>query len=203
MKKKMLKILPIILVLVIVSPFLVKQYEDYLYKKSFKDNKKNEPYSRGVPLEEMDFSDYQDYFAFAPIGNNDPLKVVLPCDIHYYRSKNDAEPTLTLEKGTSVYVLNENGETIMGYGLVCWPDYDSEWRYGHQFFTFAFSDVSSEMPMYYVKSKQLKSVAKAYYKVIASKLIRSRITPSEYASNMTRMIDASLYFNGVFCAPHR
>lgn len=79
---------------------------DYL-KEFFRENGKNEPYARGVPLHEMDFSEYWKYFK--EIGDdlmihNEPETVVLPCDVEYFLHKEDKTPALVLKKGTEVYI---------------------------------------------------------------------------------------------------
>ncbi len=206
--KKLLKILPIVLIVIILSVFARAQYEDYLYKKNFKPNRFNQPYSRGVPLDEMDLSRYRTYLGkvAAPQVEVDPsIKTInLPCDVEYYRSKSDKQPVLTLKKGTTVYVYDDRGDAPIGYGMSCWPDYDSKWRYGYPFSTSELTDYSCES-MYFVKSKQLKSVAKAHYKFNKDKYLNRgvRMTSSLYVKNVTRKIDLGLYFAGAFCAPHR
>ena len=128
------------------------------YKKeveeNFTDNGKNEPYARQIPLDEMDFQVYDDYFTkFSTLVQyNYDRKISLPCDVEYYESKEDSEPILTLEKGTKVYVLPDNERSIEGYGWCCWPDYEEGWRYGNPFLTIDFTYISEEYPMYYVKS---------------------------------------------------
>ena len=172
------------------------------YKKeveeNFTDNDKNEPYARQIPLDEMDFQVYDDYFPKirAMILYNYDRKISLPCDVEYYESKEDSEPILTLEKGTKVYVLPDNERTIEGYGWCCWPDYEEGWRYGNPFLTIDFTYISEEYPMYYVKSEQLEKVAEAFYE--SNRDSFSSIRKKDYVRRTTQYIDQILYDNGAY-----
>lgn len=222
MRKKLWKIILLIFIVIVMSSFAWIRYKDYLdkkedkeeyrekWEKNFRDNKKQEPYSLGIPLDEMDFDVYYDYFfpqTIAPIGSSLSYtkSIILPCDVEYYNSKNDQNPTLTLKKGSTIYVVTNNSDVNekIGYGLVCWPDYEHGWRYGSPFITENVAINTREMPKYYVKTKQLKQVAKAFYKANTRQLshdVRHR-TLSEFSTYYISYIDRKLYENGVFCAP--
>ena len=60
-------------------------------REEFEDNGKNEPYSQQIPLEEMDFSVYNQYVNLpkAAIQDNSPKKMELPGDVSYYKSPED------------------------------------------------------------------------------------------------------------------
>lgn len=200
--KKLWKILLIILVVMVLSRFGWMKYEDYLYQKNFTDNQKQEPYSLRIPLEKMDFDVYKDYFTTisAPIEYNYTQSIILPCDVEYYNSKKSQNPILTLKKGTKIYVIEESGNSPIGYGLVCWPDYENGWRYGSPFLTENVVVDCGDLPMYFVKSKQLKAVAKSFYNANI-KIFGRSVTASEFSELYTSYIDRILYDKGVFCAP--
>lgn len=203
MKKKVLKNCIIILMVVCLGIFLLMIFADYAYRRKFIDNQKNESYSLKVPLDQMDFSAYTEYFP-----NNQVLTdpnyskcIILPCDVDYFNKKEDDEPVITLKKGTTVYIL-PNGVTCfptIGYGLQCWPDYQSGWRYGHPFFTEDIPYSSEKYPMYYVKTEQLKKVARAFWKANIKELHNYYVISSEFAIEITSYIDRVLYSNGVYC----
>ena len=145
----------------------------------FKQNNKNEPYARGVPLDEMDFSEYWGYFitqsyAVQTDETQESVYLTLPCDVEYYLHKEDKTPAVVLKKGTEV-VVGKNlplDETMAlfdmsGYGMRTWPGYEAGWRYGIPFRTrldYVESLVGAKR--YYVKTQQLFEVANAYYNLI-------------------------------------
>ena len=173
-------------------------------KEEFVDNGRNLPYSQNIPLSEMDFAWYRLYL---PVGTTAyhygfVRKLALPCDIEYYRSKEDSSPTHTLTKGTEIYILpaDDNWQTI-GYGMICWPDYEEGWRYGYPFTTTDFSSLDSlpkTQPTYYVKTEQLLAVAEAFYKA-NNEIFSSAI--DAYSIAVVLFIDIQLYKKGVFCSP--
>lgn len=119
------------IVLTLVIIILNNKYENE-YSKNFVDNKKGEPYSLKIPLDEIDFSVYADCFqnVFELIAYNYTKKIILPCDVEYYEHKSDTKPIYVIEKGRAVYIVSENINSFpIGYGLRCWPDYEKEWRY--------------------------------------------------------------------------
>ncbi len=196
-------------VLGIGAGVLVKVCRDNAYRQqmlaNFKDNGKDEPYANRVPLHEMDFSVYDKYFpqATAPILVKYERKITLPCDVEYYSAKEDSVPAVILPKGTEVYIFPQDGGPffIHGYGVRCWPDYEKGWRYGIPFLTFDASRLEDvyqdeEIPMYYVKTRQLEKVAEKFYENNPSAAVRIR--KSEYVKRAIRSIDQFLYDNGAF-----
>lgn len=179
---------------------------DYRYgfryqKKGFIDNQKNEPYALKIPLDEMDFDVYSEYFLMAETLNdpNFNRKIVLPCDVNYYVRKEDSKPAFTLKKGTEVYILpDRKAFSIVGYGLQCWPDYQEGWRYGCPFITEDTTNIVDGNTMYFVKSAQLERAAGAFYKA-NRKQLRYRCTPWDFPEIITQYVDRILYENGVFC----
>lgn len=93
-------------------------------REEFEDNGKNEPYSQQIPLEEMDFSVYNQYVNIpkAAIQSNSPKKMELPGDVSYYKSPEDQEPSVVLKKGTVIYINSSLGLEA-GYGMRGWPAY--------------------------------------------------------------------------------
>ena len=192
-------------------------------KEHFKQNNKNEPYARGVPLHEMDFSEYWRYFE--KIGDdlmihNEPETVVLPCDVEYYRRKGDKKPALVIPKGTEVYIRKnnlpqeqQNRFFMSGYGVETWPDYEADWRYGIPFRTeldYVESLVGAKR--YYVKTQQLFQVADAYFALLDEKnpldesAFEGEPEQLEYAKSMRERrsmeivlsIDSFLVYRGAF-----
>lgn len=176
-------------------------------KENFLDNGKNEPYAAETPLSEMDFSIYtSQYYSdiIQPLMDPDYNKrVTLPCDVEYYRSPGDATPILTLPKGSDVYVLPRDAAMFptIGYGLQCWPDYQEGWRYGQPFVADDFSRnlISEKYDKYYVRTEQIASVAKEFYRINRKAL--QNLTAAEFEKQIVLEIDQTLYDNGAFCSP--
>ena len=195
-------------------------------KNYYRQNIKNEPYARGVPLDEMDFSKYWKYFK--EIGDdlmihNEPETVVLPCDVEYFLHKEDKTPALVLKKGTKVYIKKNNLPISLrncfhmsGYGVCTWPDYETDWRYGIPFRT-RLDSVESLVgaKRYYVKTQPLFEVADAYIALLDEqnpfdesryeddpewleyeKAVRER-RPAEFVLS----IDSFLVVEGAFLSP--
>lgn len=211
MKKKnkwIIRILVVIVAFAFSAILLILAMYDarygYHYPNSdFVDNGKEEPYARNIPLHEMDFSIYTQYFpdAIAPISFAYNEMVVLPCDVDYYEKKEDTEPALTLAKGTQICVRPDTTPSPMsltGYGLECWPDYEEEWRYGCPFITENVFYTIEEHQKYYVKTEQLEKVARAWFQENI-KYFRYYYTPWDAPKEMTQGIDRELYEAGAFC----
>ncbi len=175
-------------------------------KSEFKDNGKNEPYSQQVPLDQMDFSTYDQYLpdAVAAIKNDLQRSVELPADVNYYASPDDgAKPVLTLKKGTTVFITCEDGMPYNTmYGLTCFPDYKKGWRYGNPFVKddFTYEDALAMSERYYVKTSELEQVAAAYYKA-NEKAFQQEQTSEQYVTGVIQTKDLFLYTGGVFCSP--
>ena len=203
-KTKLFIVLGILVLLVVIIVANNQPIEPNEYVKNFEDNgRTDQPYKLNIPLHEMDFEKYYGHYfttMSAPIGgtSNKNYKVKLPCDINYYASKEDSEPTLTLKKGTEVYVdAKDNVIPIIGYGLRCWPDYDKGWRYGYPFLTEEFESLPEDAKMYYVKSKELENFMAELYKN-TEEFIKIAFTEEEYIQNTIQHIDQILWSNGVY-----
>ena len=198
-------------------------------KNYYRQNIKNEPYARGVPLDEMDFSEYWNYFktqgyAMPDSGENDsPETVVLPCDVEYFLHKEDKTPALVLKKGTEVYIYKYNIPVeqeqrfqMSGYGVCTWPDYEVDWRYGMPFRTQLDSvEALGGEERYYVKTEQLFQVADAYFALLDEKnpldesAFEGEPEQLEYAKSMRERrsmeivlsIDSFLVYRGAFLSP--
>ncbi len=174
-----------------------------MHNGKFISNGKNEPYEQGIPLHEMDFSEYIKYedFAVAPvIIKNDQVLIELPFDLHYYTYKTATEPAFTLKKGTqisrdSAFVVPNTSFVTNAYGLQAWPDYDLKWRYGRPFFSTDFNkkDMNDSLLMYYVKTEDLEAVARLFYMPKGN-----FITFSSFKYNTIGHLDKLLYEAGAF-----
>lgn len=194
--------------------YLLIQYDQrfgyHFPQREFIDNQRNDPYAQGVPLYEMNFWTYLiEYPADTAVYTELNKMIVLPCNVDYYERKDDPTPALTLEKGTEICMFpGHSGFTsdLTGYGAVCWPDYEEEWRYGCPFITedidYAAWDYSAAYirihDMYYVKSSQLEKVVRAFYNANKSTLSKS-CAPWAYPKLLTQSIDQFLYLQGAFC----
>ena len=136
----------------------------------------------------------------------------LPEDLHYY-SQPDAsgEPAATIPKGT-VVTLYESSEGTFGdkmeYGLCCYPDYQKGWRYGQMFVTGEkegkeFSDALGECPSYYVQTKDLETIAAAFYDLHKEDVgyMRQFHGKDDFVYRGVRIIDQYLYNGGYFLSP--
>ncbi len=173
----------------------------------FADNGKGEPYSRGTALSDTDFQVYRPYFDM-PVGEGADYRwareVTLPGDIRYYAEK-DGEPVLTLKKGTRVTVLPPDKAAFdvdtVGYGLMCWPDYEKGWRYGQPFRTDGGAVEYMAGPAYYVKTSDLEETAKAYWREVVNSDPSVTVPAGVYVENTVELIDQTLYACGVFDSP--
>lgn len=205
MRKKICRLLLlVVIVLFAAAIFAVTQRKQYQYPKSgFEYNRWEEPYAQGVPLDEMNFNVYRNYVEL-PVALIDFVEFVreveLPCDVRYYAHKEDSNPIIVLEKGSSVYVIPADKQYFEpGYGLECWPDYQKGWRYGQPFAADESETSSYDVQKYYVRTSELEAVAKAFYRA-NSRLYRGQVSDSQYALVVTREIDVLLYKNGAFCS---
>ena len=205
-KKRVFLALVLFIVLIsVISIFLFYACRNRKITKNFIDNGKVEPYSQNIPLHEMDLTVYNDYVNLPttlPGYENQKLTVILPCDIHYYALKTDAEPTLTLKAGTEVYIRNESGKYLSGYGFTSWPDYEMGWRYAYPFQTETFKALDTEAPMYYVRMDQLEEVVEEIYRIKDGYNIRSNLSKREVIKSSTLYIDELLYVYGAYCSEY-
>lgn len=207
-----------LLLAVVMVPFLSGcQDANSQFQEKFKDrdNGREQPYSRQVPLSEMDFSAYMYGSTFprieALMGYDLAREVALPCDVEYYCSKEDTEPALVIKKGTPVFIYPENGTPrTYGYGLVCWPDYEPGWRYGIPLMEKDFSrgDIAfsnwENLDLYYVKTEQLEKTTQAYADLEKNKnyfFNMYRDTWYDPVKIYIQTVDRELYRSGAFCSP--
>lgn len=208
MKKRVWLILAVLVVAVSAVAAVVLLRDDGADDLGFEDNGKGEPYSQGIPLNEMDFNIYwREYLSgtiYTLLDYGWEIHISLPCDVHYYAEK-DGECVLTLPEGTEVTVFPGGSPTVRtyGYGLICWPDYEKGWRYGQPFVTGDEEVRFMAGPAYYVKTSELEAVAEAFYAVneeILQKQGASRHA-DRYAKRITRYLDNELFDYGIFYSP--
>ena len=206
--KRSTKLVAVALIISLLTVFLAGCRDAHAeLEKNFQDNGKGEPYSQKIPLSEMDFTPYMEAIfnkmVIAAGSPNYTSEIVLPCDVEYYTDKTDKTPAVTLEKGTTVYVLpsDEPDLPTVGYGMQCWPDYEKGWRYGQPFYKeeFKYGMMSRYgQPWYYVKSKQLEAVAREF--CLVNDFYKSRNPYSPEKAGI-EFIDRALYEYGAFCSP--
>lgn len=185
----------------------VRPFSPYM----FQYNKREEPYSQHVPLEEMRFGAYGHYFGY-PTAIQEPEFVEtlpLPCDIQYYANPEDKEPVLTLEKGTVVRVPAEIG-IFAGYSstnnrgtpLRTWPSYEKGWRYGLPFVPEGSEGPTADSPMYYVRTEDIRAVAAKFvdanWDILSLYDFRIKREAREF---FVLTIDRTLYQDGCYCSP--
>lgn len=202
---KQLKICMVFVGLLVLIPICAELIIEIRYRMSFEDNGKDEPYSQGMPLHEMDFDVYHDYLVWAVVGeiSEEQKYMELPCDVEYFSRKEDKEPALIISKGTEVSIFPV--QPLYGYGLRCWPDYDSKWRYGRPFTESGPLIGGRKEQMYYVPEAQLEEVAAAYYRKWEDFIVLMNRDSDEksFVEQLIHGIDEMLYRNGAFCAPRR
>ena len=205
--KRSTKLVAVALIISLLTFFLTSCQDAHAeLEKNFQDNGKGEPYSQKIPLSEMDFTPYMEAIfnkmVIAAGAPNYTRKIVLPCDVEYYTDKTDKTPAVTLEKGTTVYVLpSDDPDFTIGYGMQCWPDYEKGWRYGQPFYKeeFKYGMMSRYgQPWYYVKSNQLEAVAREFCLVNNFYNRRHPYSPEKAG---IEFIDRALYEYGAFCSP--
>lgn len=206
-KQKISVIFSIIAVIFAISLSLISELPRINQKRNFVDNGRNEPYAKGVPLDEMKLWIYENRYIYSRAQIqaeyiNLIKDIPLPCDVHYYAQKEDAEPVLTLKKGTAAHITDGDLGLIdwngAGYGLLCWPDYQKGWRYGRPFTDDDPIQPSDTAEAYYVKTAELDKVAKTYYLENSGYYASSRFKSSQ---ELVREIDWMLYDAGAFCSP--
>ena len=203
MKKQFLRTVSVLLFMAVLLPLAsCKSEGQSALRQEFADNVKNQPYSQKVPLQEIDFDIYkQKYFnSWAAATHTQDYKMVLQSDIEYYETKNDPEPALVLKKGTEVYMETVHGpDTLVGYGLWCWPDYEAGWRYGEPFTDrFVECQYIGTRKKYFVKTEQLIPVADEFYDLNDNS---GRYSPEEFRKIHRLGIDRVLYWEGAVCSP--
>lgn len=207
-RKKFPWIIRLLIILGIIFLVLIVVYDKnvgyHFQKYAFVGHGKVSPYVVGTPLHEMDLETYEDYFGIVALSYQEDMKISdrieLPCDVDYYARKEDAEPIVSLKKGTMVWIYQEEELTnaSTGYGLVCWPDYEEEWRYGYPFLIEEDTFETTEQERYYVRTAQLEQVATAfYYENIGTAWKVS--TPWDFPKEVTQNIDRTLYYGGIYC----
>ncbi len=174
-------------------------------------------YDEKTPLSQVDPNELARVLpqAMAPIGYEQPENarfLELPEDLHYY-SQPDAsgEPAATIPKGTVVTLYESSAgffDSQMGYGLGCYPDYQKGWRYGQMFVTEAkegdaFYQALEDCPYYYVQTKELETIAAAFYDLHKEDVgyLGQFHGKDDFVYRCVRLIDQYLYNDGYFFSP--
>ena len=207
--RKLRTILAAVLLLAVTAAVLVWSYNglyDQFRKKNF-ELRRTTGYSEGNPLEEINFDLFEKFMPnMAPAGfSPEAVKLRLPCDVRYYTHQEDAEPALTLKKGTEVYAVSVRegiGHIRAGYGTASWPSYEKGWRYAQPFQVTAEAENDA---MYFVRLSELEKVAGAFLRMIREnrdsfgKYMEMLELPENIWAQ-TRYTDMALYDRGVFCS---
>ena len=122
--------------------------------------------------------------------------------MRYYIHQEDAEPALTLKKGTEVYALpvkESIGYISGGYGTASWPSYEKGWRYAQPFQVTAEAENDA---MYFVRLSELEKVSRAFLAMTRRGGFGSyaQLELPENVWAQTRYTDMALYDRGVFCS---
>lgn len=201
---------------------LWKQYK-FQQNRQFRIEQRNledsEPlsfYDEGTPLSQAEPYELSRVVPqlIALIGYSQPENArffELPEDLHYY-SQPDAsgEPAVTIPKG-AVVTLYESSLgffcNMKGYGLCCYPDYQKGWRYGQMFVTGEideneFTYALAECPSYYVQTKELETIAAAFYDLHKGNIPYLRqFGKDDFVYRCVRLVDQYLYDDGYFLSP--
>ena len=199
-KKVILLVLAILLAVAAIVGTIVWQHVRPYSPYKFRPNKWEEPYSKNIPLDEMNFGEYGYYFRIYASGAYPDMvnTVQLSCDVRYYAKPGDKEPVLTLQKGTTVVIALPADE---GVGIRCWPDYQKGWRYGTPFPVEGSTEDTAERQMYYVRTKDLVKVAEVFADTNWRYFKGDFLTKHAAAKRLVLSIDVSLYQDGCFCSP--
>lgn len=205
-KRRLPAALAAIILLAAIAAVLAWAHNDRYgqYRKKDFELKRDTGYSKGVPLEDMNFDSYRKFMpAMAPVGfSPEAVKLRLPCDVRYYTHREDAEPALTLKKGTEVYAVAVRegiGYIREGYGTASWPSYEKGWRYAQPFqATGEYRDDS----LYFVRLSELEKVSGAFLAMIRRGGFGgyAQLELPENVWAQTRYTDMALYDKGVFCS---
>ena len=205
-KRRLQVILTAIVFLAAAAMVLAWAHNDQYgqYRKKDFELKRETGYSKGVPLEEINFDLYWKFMpAMAPVGfSPEVVKLQLPCDVRYYTHREDAEPALVLKKGTEVYAVAVKegvGYIRGGYGTASWPSYEKDWRYAQPFQA---TGESGDDSLYFVWLSELEKVSRAFLAMIQRGGFGSN-AQLELPKNVwaqTRYTDMALYDKGVFCS---
>lgn len=153
--------------------------------------------------------------AMAAIGYIQPENarfLELPEDLHYYAQPDaSGEPAATIPKGTIVtlYEASEGYfDSNMGYSLGCYPDYQQGWRYGQMFVTEAkegdaFYQALEDCPYYYVQTKDLETIAAAFYDLHKedTDYLKQFQNKDDFVYRCVRIVDQYLWNDGIFASP--
>lgn len=174
-------------------------------------------YDEKTPLSQVEPQEMKKLLpqAVAAIGYEQPEDArlfALPEDLHYY-DKADAsgEPAVTIPKGTVVALYGDPMGWIGmegGYGLACYPDYQQGWRYGQMLVAEtgdydAFYNAWQKSPSYYVQTKDLETIAAAFYDLHKEDVgyIGNYNGKEDFVFKIVRQIDQNLYDTGYFLSP--
>lgn len=212
-----------VLVGIFVGKPLWKQYQFQqnrqfrIEQRKLEDSEPLSFYDEGTPLSQAEPYELARVVPqlIAPIGYSQPENArffELPEDLHYY-SQPDAsgEPAATIPKGTVVTLYRSPSGffgNMEGYGLCCYPDYQKGWRYGQMFVTGEkegkeFSDALAECPSYYVQTKDLETIAAAFYDLHKEDVgyMKRFHGKDDFVYRGVRIIDQYLYNGGYFLSP--
>ena len=186
---------------------------NFKLQAGFQDNGKKEQYTQRIPLEKMDFSQYNQYFGnnTALLHHNYHVFLNLPKSICYYTSPDAASPVLELPKGCMVTVLpaGEGFTSMTGYGLASYPTYQKGWRYVAPFQTGACELKSNlldsyTLKSYYVRTEDLEAVMHEFFiqnKGMQAEAQQAGVSKQEYIRRALYKVDEVFYQNGVFISP--
>lgn len=204
MKKAILilyRIILLISVIGIVGQVAAGVWSNRKLESAFTANDQWTDYREGIPVSEMDFSQYAVCFErnTALIGYSTEFVNSRP--IVYYQEMDGAYvPAYEIPAGT---VLEWETSEICGYGLMAFPTDQAGWRWGKPFRAVGSAEETADT-WYYIKTQDLQSAALQVLnssQYLQSSAQAAGMTDSEFAEMLIHRTDNVLYANGIYISP--
>lgn len=199
----------LIIILLVTGRVGVQVYGNYQKTNSFAYNISSNPYKRGVPIDQMDLSEF-DYYVSIPtilIGHKISNTIELPKKVVYFIQQDGIKvPALELPKGTTILwkPTDQLYYISPGYGCQGYPTCEKGWRYAQPFMISGKETDYAYLPYYFVRTTDLESVAKKAItstKPMMNTLANKRRSVQDGVFTYTRFIDNIFYEKGVFFSP--
>ena len=183
-------------------------YENHKLREGFSLSTDLSSYQQGTAMEEMDLTEYEEYFPtiFTLTGYSLTHRIKTPVALRYYNDipLDDSSIAYEIPKDTEILAIPKyiNGAPLyeIGYGYTSYPTYEKGWRYVRPFSTDNAINPGTGK-YYYVRLEELEAVIK---KVMDENKVMSKPqkyfywSDSRWIREVSLKIDSVFYSNGVY-----